>query len=67
LSVGIGFTVISNDIEIPVQVTPALVKDGVTVIVAINGVLVMLSAKKEGISPVPLAGSPMEVFEFVQL
>jgi hypothetical protein len=36
LTVGMGFTVIENDVELPVQVTPWLVKVGVTVIVAIT-------------------------------
>jgi hypothetical protein len=67
LTVGMGFTVIENDVELPVQVTPWLVKVGVTVIVAMTGAFVMLVAEKEGIFPEPEAASPMEGLEFVQL
>ena len=34
-TVGTGFTVIVNEVDVPVQVFPALVKAGVTVIVAV--------------------------------
>jgi hypothetical protein len=64
---GTGFTVMVNDVKLPVQVTPWLVKVGVTVIVAMTGALVMLVAVKEEISPEPEAASPMEGLEFVQL
>jgi hypothetical protein len=67
LTVGIGFTVMLKDLEIPVQVSPALEKDGITVMVAETGVVVVLIAWKEAISPVPLGGRPMDGFEFVQL
>jgi hypothetical protein len=67
LTVGMGFTVMVNDVKLPVQVTPWLVKVGVTVIVAITGALVMLVAVKEEISPEPEAAIPIEGFEFVQL
>ena len=40
----------------PVQVTPLLVKDAVTVKVAVRGPLVLFIPKKEGINPVPNAG-----------
>ena len=56
-----------NDVELPVQVTPALVYEGVTVMEAETGAVAVFVARKEAISPVPLAGRPMEVFEFVQL
>jgi len=41
--------------------------EGVTVIVAVTGTLVILIAVNDGISPVPLAAKPMEVLLFVQL
>ena len=64
--VGYGFTVIVNVIGVPVQVVPALVYDGVTVIVPVIGAVVGFNAVKE-IFPVPLAPSPIVVFELVQL
>ena len=55
-----------NVIGVPVQVVPALVYVGVTVIVPVIGAVVALVAVNE-ISPVPLAPRPIAVFEFVQL
>jgi hypothetical protein len=40
---------------------------GVTVMVAVTGTVVKLVAVKDGILPVPLAASPMDVVLFVQL
>ncbi len=40
---------------------------GVTVIVLEIGVVLVFVPKKEAISPVPFAPSPIAVFEFVQL
>ena len=51
----------------PVHVRPALVKVGVTVIVAITGAVVVLVTVNEEILPVPAAARPMEVFELTQL
>jgi hypothetical protein len=62
-----GFTVIVNVAGDPVQVAPPLVKEGVTVIVAVMGDELVFTAVKEGISPVPLAAKPIEVTLFVQL
>ena len=67
LTVGIGFTVISKDTGNPVQVNPVPVKAGVTVIVAVTGAFVVLSAANAEISPVPLAARPMDVFVLTQL
>jgi len=39
--------------------------DGVTVMVAVIGVVPVLVAVKPGIFPLPLAGKPMPVFELV--
>lgn len=47
-------------IDGPVQVIPALVKLGITVMVAVTGALPVLTAVKEGISPVPPAAKPMD-------
>ncbi len=41
--------------------------EGVTVIVAVTGALVVLTAVNDGISPVPFAARPIEVLLFVQL
>ena len=60
---GVGFTVMVNICGKPVQPFA----DGVTVIVAVTGALVILTALKAGIFPVPLAANPIEVLLFVQL
>jgi uncharacterized membrane protein len=52
---------------VPLQVAPALVYDGVTVIVAIMFVVPLLVALKLGILPLPLAPKPMLVLLFDQL
>ena len=44
-----------------------LFADGITVIVAVIGALVVFVAVNDGISPVPLAASPIEMLSFVQL
>ena len=56
-----------NVCGIPVQVTPPLVKLGVTVIVAVTGAEPVFAAMKEAMLPVPLEGSPIEALLFVQL
>jgi hypothetical protein len=48
-----------KDLEGPVQLTPLLVKVGVTIIVAIIGVVPILMAEKAAISPLPEAASPI--------
>jgi hypothetical protein len=52
---------------VPLQVAPALVYDGVTVIVAIMFAVPLLVAVKLGILPLPLAPKPMLVLLFDQL
>ena len=52
---GLGFTVMVNVIGVPGQP----LDDGVTVIVATFGVAPGLVAVNDGISPVPLAASPI--------
>ena len=60
---GVGFTVIVKVIVGPAQ--PAAT--GVTVIVATSGALVLLTAMKDGISPVPAGARPMAGVLLVQL
>ena len=62
-TIGVGLTVIVNEIGVPVQPPPL----GVTVIVATIGPLVALVVTKGSISPVPLAARPIPVLLFVQL
>ena len=65
-TVGIGFTVMVNVMDVPVQLPPPLVKIGVTVMVPVNGAPVLLVAVKFRL-PVPLAPRPMDVLLLVQL
>ena len=67
MTVGRGKTVIVKVLGAPLQVTPALVKTGVTMIIATCVVLPLLIVRKDGILPLPLAPRPMEVLLFVQL
>jgi len=62
-----GSTVMVNVVAAPVQLTPLYVYVGVTVILAIIGAVLPLVAVKAGISPVPLAGRPIEGSVFTQL
>lgn len=62
-TVGVGFTVIIYVDAGPVQ--PFAV--GVTVMVAVIGLLPVLEAVNPAILPVPLPARPMLVFEFVQV
>jgi hypothetical protein len=66
-TLAVGFTVIVNVLLAPLQVIPPLVNVGVTVIVAVTGVLPALKAVNDGIVLVPLAPSPMLVLLLVQL
>ena len=61
---GVGLTVISKLIGLPVQVTPAFVNLGVTTMVAVMGLEVVLVAVKESV-PAPLAARPIAVLELV--
>jgi hypothetical protein len=60
---GVGLTVIVNVLAVPGQ--PAA--EGVTVMVAVTGALLLLVAVKAAMFPLPLAGKPIEVLLFVQL
>ncbi|MNT15993.1 hypothetical protein D3C72_1510760 [compost metagenome] len=51
---------------VPLQSTLPLLKEGVTIIVATIGVVPLLMAVKEGISPFPEAANPIEVVSLVQ-
>jgi hypothetical protein len=64
---GFGLTEMVKLAGVPGQVAPALEKEGVTVMLAVTIAVVLLVAVKEAMSPVPLAGSPMDVLLFVQL
>jgi len=67
LTVGPGFTVIVKNAEVPLHVSPALVIEGVTVIVATTGLVPALFAGNDMICPIPLAASSMVGSELVQL
>ena len=54
-------------VGVPLQPTEPLVKRGVTVIVAVTGVVPVFTAVKLAMSPVPVAPRPIEGVLFVQL
>jgi len=62
LTVGVGFTVIVNVSDVPVHT----LAEGVTVMVAVTGVLPVLVAAKEAILPFPVAANPMDGLLLVQ-
>ena len=64
--VEMGLTVILKVLEGPVQVMPLLVETGVTVMVAIIGLVPVLAGVKDGMLPVPFAANPMEGWLLVQ-
>ena len=64
-TVAVGFTVMVNVLATPAQ--PVLVTTGVTVIVAVTGALVVLTAVNTGILPVPVAAKPILGVVLVQL
>ena len=66
-TLAVGFTVMVKVLLAPLQVIPPLVNVGVTVIVAVTGVLPALTAVNDGIVLVPDAPSPMLVLLLVQL
>ena len=67
LTVAVGFTDILNVVGVPVQVVPALVKVGVTVMLPVIGFAVALVTVNGAILPVPLAARPIPVLSFTQL
>ena len=62
----VGLTVIVKVLVGPVQLTPPLVKVGVTTTVATTGVVPVLTAVNEAMLPVPNAKSPIDGVSFVQ-
>jgi hypothetical protein len=62
----VGFTVIVNCFDVPLQLTPFRVYVGTTIMVAVTGAVPLFTGLKEFILPVPLAASPMLVVLFVQ-
>ena len=63
----VGLTVMVNVLDVPTQLTPALVKVGVMEMVAVTGLLVVLVAINEAILPAPLAARPIEGVLLTQL
>lgn len=66
LTLGVGFTVMVEFELLPTHVTPALVKEGMTPIVAVNGVDPGFVAGNGAMFPAPELPKPMDVLEFVQ-
>lgn len=69
---GEGTTVIENVFEVPGQTVAPLVFTGVTVIVAVTGVVPLFTATNEEMNgdatgEEPLAAKPIDVLSFVQL
>jgi hypothetical protein len=65
---GVAFTVMLKDVGFPTQLTPKLVKVGVTVILEILGVETLFTAKNSGVKESkPLLFSPVVLFRFDQL
>ena len=67
LTAGLGFTVIVNDCDGPVQAGVPFEKEGVTVIIPVIGLGVMFVTLNALIVPEPDPTNPIAVFEFVQL
>ena len=63
MGVGVGLTVIVNVLAVPEHPLAT----GVTTILAIMGVVPLLTAVNEAIVPVPLAASPIPGLSLVQL
>ena len=56
-----------NVLDVPTQLTLALEKVGVIVMVAVTGVLVALVATNDAILPAPVAAKPIEGVLLTQL
>jgi len=68
LTVGVGFTIMVKLCGVPKQVTALNVYSGVTVMVAVTGVVPVFVAVKDGIvALVPLAPKPILVVLLIQL
>ena len=62
-----GLIVIVNVLAGPIQFVPPFAKVGVTVIVAVIGLVVLFIGVKIGIFPVPEVAKPIPVVSLVQL
>ena len=63
VTVGVGLTVTVKLCGVPVQP----LAEGFTVIVAVTGIVLLFTAVKSSMLPVPLAARPIDVSLFVQL
>jgi hypothetical protein len=63
-TVAIGFTVMVNVIDAPVQ--PDMI-EGVTVMVAVVALVKLFAVTKDGIFPVPLAAKPIDELLFTHV
>lgn len=63
----VGLTVIVNVVGVPGQLVPPLVNTGVTVMVAVTGVVPLLIAVNDGMMLVPDAPRPIDVLLLVQV
>ena len=66
LTVGVGFTVMVNVCVGPLQIA-VFVKTGVTVMVAVTGVMPKLMAANDAMFPLPVAPNPIVVLSFVHV
>ena len=62
----VGFTVMVKVLREPSQLTPALVKVGITVIIASTGEVPVFTAVNEAMFPLPVAARPIPGVSFVQ-
>ena len=67
LAMAKGNTLIKKVSDAPVHVTPLLVNEGVTIIVAICKSNPSFKTVKDGILPLPLDGNPILGLSFIQL
>jgi hypothetical protein len=67
VTLGVGFTLITNEVVPPLQLTPPPENTEVTVTVEEIGAAVPLVAIKEAMLPLPEAAKPTAVFELVQV
>ena len=67
LAIAIGYTFIKKVSDAPIHVTPLLVNDGVTIIVAVCKSKLSFMTVKDGILPLPLAANPILGLSFIQL
>ncbi len=64
---GVGLTAIVKLFDGPSQVTPPLLKCGVTMIVATTGAVPLFIAMNDGILPLPAAARPIDGRLFVHV